>query len=77
MGGGIFAVDGDEWKTHRKVAASLFTGNIIGITMAKVFAEHAEELKDALLRFADEDKEFDIQLLLQWYVVVVSMSKQV
>lgn len=71
MGGGIFAVDGDEWKTHRKVAASLFTGRIIGKTMVKTFAEHAEKLRDALLKFADEGKAFDIQLLLQRYDAVL------
>ena len=35
------------------------------MTMAKVFAEHAEMLKDSLLKKAEAGVSFDIQLLLQ------------
>ena len=65
LGQGIFATDGDEWRTHRKVASKLFTGNMIGVTMNKVFREHAEQLKAVLLDKADKNEAFDIQLLLQ------------
>lgn len=41
--------------------------------MAKVFAEHAKSLKNALLEFADKGVEFDIQLLLQWYATLLCL----
>ena len=65
FGNGIFSTDADTWSVHRKVASHLFTGRIIGVTMAKVFAEHAEKLKESLCKKADEEATFDIQLLLQ------------
>jgi len=65
MGGGIFAVDGDKWKTHRKIAANLFTGRNINVIFSKTFAEHAILLEQTLLKFAEEGKSFDIQLLFQ------------
>ena len=43
----------------------MFTGRTIGVTMAKVFAEHAELLKNSLMKKADAGEAFDIQLLLQ------------
>lgn len=65
LGQGIFATDGDEWRTHRKVASKLFTGNNIGVAMNKVFLSHAEELRSVLLQKADNKESFDIQLLMQ------------
>mmetsp|Transcript_4094 Transcript_4094/g.5030 ORF Transcript_4094/g.5030 Transcript_4094/m.5030 type:complete len:531 (+) Transcript_4094:139-1731(+) len=65
LGEGIFSVDDQEWRTHRKVAANLFTERNIGVVMGKIFAEHALLLRDTLKQFAKEKKSFDVQLLLQ------------
>lgn len=62
-------MEGDKWKTHRKIASQLFTGRTIRVTMAKVFAEHAEVLKTSLLKKAAEGVSFDLQLLLQSLVM--------
>mmetsp|Transcript_11585 Transcript_11585/g.13321 ORF Transcript_11585/g.13321 Transcript_11585/m.13321 type:complete len:541 (+) Transcript_11585:141-1763(+) len=65
LGEGIFGIDDEKWRTHRKIAANLFTGKNIGVLFTNIFAQHAEMLRDSLLIFAEEKKAFDIQLLLQ------------
>lgn len=61
LGEGIFAIDGDKWRFHRKAASRMFSANSLKHRMHSVFAEHAK--KACTILRASEGKELDIQLL--------------
>jgi len=65
FGRGIFAVDGPEWRDHRKIASHLFSGNALKVKMETVFNHHADIFKQALMQNAKENKPFDIQSYFQ------------
>lgn len=49
MGNGIFAVDGDQWKDHRRVASHLFSANGLKNKMQVSFTKHADEMVEAIV----------------------------
>jgi cytochrome P450 len=65
MGRGIFAVDGDEWQDHRKVASHMFSANALKSKMETSFIEHGKTLIELLHEKARNRQEFDFQELAQ------------
>ena len=63
MGSGIFAVDGEEWATHRKVASHLFSAKALQSKMEGVFVKHGLALNDILKEKAASGEVFDLQFL--------------
>jgi len=62
MGRGIFAVDGDEWADHRKIASHLFSANGLRNKMESSFIHHGEVLVKGLERsWADTGKVLNFQ----------------
>lgn len=62
-GDGIFAVDGAQWRTQRKVASHLFSFSRLSDYMLEVFHEECAKLMSILQKHADNKTEFDFQLL--------------
>jgi len=65
FGRGIFAVDGPEWKDHRKIASQLFSGNGLKSKMESVFNRQADFFKQVLLEKAKTNEAFDMQAYFQ------------
>jgi cytochrome P450 len=65
MGRGIFAVDGDEWQDHRKVASHLFSANGLKTKMEICFTEHGKALVKLLHEKAKTKEVFDFQEVAQ------------
>ena len=65
LGRSIFAVDGIEWKEHRKIASHLFSGNALKFKMEHVFNKYGDLLHSLFERFSVENKEIDVQGLFQ------------
>lgn len=61
MGRGIFAVDGDEWQDHRKVASHLFSASALKSKMEASFTKHGRILVDLVGKKADAGEVFDAQ----------------
>jgi cytochrome P450 len=69
MGHGIFNVDGDAWKFHRKIASHVFTSRNIKNDMTSVFVKNARLVVDKLNEHADTGKQFDMQDLYFRYTL--------
>jgi cytochrome P450 len=65
MGRGIFAVDGDEWQDHRKVASHMFSANGLKTKMEVCFVEHGKALVKLLHDKAKTKEVFDFQEVAQ------------
>ena len=61
LGQGIFAVDGDMWQDHRKVAAHLFSANGLRSKMERSFTEHGSKLTELLAATAGTGRVVDWQ----------------
>lgn len=61
LGEGIFAVDGELWKTQRKVASLLFTGRIFRDVMQPVFHHHLETFHEVIKKTIEEGKPVNTQ----------------
>jgi len=64
LGRGIFAIDGEEWQDHRKVASHLFSANGLKAKMEKSFASHSDQLVELLRPKANTDATLDFQDVL-------------
>jgi len=69
MGNGIFNVDGEAWKFHRKVASHVFTSRNINNDMTRVFMKNAQLVVDKLNHYAATQKQFDMQDLYLRYTL--------
>jgi len=67
MGEGVFAVDGDKWKVHRKVASHLFSVSKLKSKMESVFNDHSTRLVKALQQLQHDKKPVDLQNLFQCF----------
>ena len=65
FGRGIFAVDGDEWTAHRKVASHLFSTNGLKTKMERSFHAHADILTKHFALKAQSNQPFDFQEAMQ------------
>lgn len=65
LGQGIFAVDGEKWKTQRKTAASIFSRRNFSDNMTHVFQNHARLLVSVLRTrsYTKPKEKIDIQEL--------------
>lgn len=61
LGSGIFASDGDTWKTTRKTAANIFTTSKFKTFVEDVFRKDMTLFKERLAEFARSAKEADLQ----------------
>lgn len=61
MGRGIFAVDGDEWQDHRKVASHMFSANGLRNKMESSFTSHGKKLVELLENKAKAGTVLDFQ----------------
>jgi len=61
MGQGIFAVDGELWQDHRKVAAHLFSANGLRSKMERSFTEHGSKLTELLVSVEGTGRAVDWQ----------------
>lgn len=61
MGRGIFAVDGDEWQDHRKVASHMFSANGLRNKMESSFTAHGKKLVGLLEGKAEAGTILDFQ----------------
>ena len=59
LGNGIFNVDGDMWKNHRRLTSHMFSKNNL-ISMLPIFAKHVETLMGRLTGVVDIEKEFSM-----------------
>jgi cytochrome P450 len=67
MGRGIFAVDGDEWQDHRKVASHLFSANGLKNKMESSFINHGKIFVEMVKEHIPEDKIVNFQELMQGF----------
>mmetsp|Transcript_4519 Transcript_4519/g.12652 ORF Transcript_4519/g.12652 Transcript_4519/m.12652 type:complete len:504 (-) Transcript_4519:260-1771(-) len=69
LGDGIFAVNGNEWRSQRKTASHIFTGNNLKRHMAYVFVIHAEKVVERIEASARAGTALDIQTLFFEYTM--------
>src|ERR1700730_13062605 len=69
LGNGIFAVDGEEWRFHRKIASHVFTSRNIKNDMTAVFVKNAGLMCDKLNSCAETGEVFDMQDLYHKYTL--------
>jgi len=63
LGDGIFAVDGELWKTQRKVASNLFTIRIFKDVMQPVFHHHMKTFNQIIQNSISDQESLDAQTL--------------
>lgn len=61
LGSGIFNVDGEQWKTQRKLAARIFTVKAFSNIITSVMHEDTEQLDRILAEKAESGEAFNIQ----------------
>ena len=60
LGNGIFTSDGAQWRTHRKVAAAMFTRNLLQLGTTVALAQ-AEKLRSKIEEHVASGAEFNLQ----------------
>jgi cytochrome P450 len=63
MGRGIFAVDSEEWKVHRKISSHMFSTRSLNEHMKNVFIRHSIKLVNVLNN--NKGKQLDLQEVFQ------------
>ncbi|KAJ3076550.1 hypothetical protein HDU98_002542 [Podochytrium sp. JEL0797] len=63
LGHGIFNSDGEEWKSQRKLAATIFNVKNFKLFVRDVFSDEMEYFCNVLESHAESDNEFDLQEL--------------
>lgn len=61
LGDGIFAVDGESWRSQRKLAANLFTANNFRNHVTTVLQKELSILDELLRKLSKEQTWFDLQ----------------
>eukprot|EP01060_Flectonema_neradi_P031558 TRINITY_DN481_c0_g1_i1.p1 TRINITY_DN481_c0_g1~~TRINITY_DN481_c0_g1_i1.p1 ORF type:complete len:525 (+),score=82.78 TRINITY_DN481_c0_g1_i1:67-1575(+) len=62
IGGGIFNVNGPEWKSQRVISAQMFNRRQLSERMSQVFGSHSQDVVQVLKMNAEKGiSEFDIQ----------------
>ncbi|KAF9929840.1 hypothetical protein FBU30_001153 [Linnemannia zychae] len=61
LGRGIFVVDGDEWKFHRKTASNIFTTKLYRSLVNGAFKSSAEDFSTVLERAIAANRPVDLQ----------------
>jgi len=67
LGRGIFSVDGEEWKSQRRVASHLFKTRTLKTAMEESFVSHGKEFMKIIDQKAATGEAFNIQELFLRY----------
>lgn len=69
LGRGIFSVDGDEWRLHRKTSSHMFKRAEFKTNMMRVFRQHMTQLTDMLEQAARTGAVVDMHSLFLRYTL--------
>ncbi|KAF8502557.1 cytochrome P450 monooxygenase pc-3 [Hysterangium stoloniferum] len=74
LGAGIFTTDGDMWKSHRTMARPFFAAERLSDLWC--FETHTSATLEVMLKYAEDDKAFDIQARLVPLIDILINSRR-